>query len=53
MLRQMLALAVATCLDRRIRNLNAFGAPEEISKKAWQIIQQAICALKRVKQDGK
>ena len=51
MLRRMLPLAVATCLDPRMKNLQAFGVPDEISKKAWAVIQQqtdrAITALKK------
>ena len=56
MLRRMLPLAVATCLDPRIKNLKAFGAPEDICKKAWEIIQQqtdrAITALKKAERYG-
>jgi hypothetical protein len=40
MLQRMQPLAVATCLDPRMKNLKAFGVPQDVSKKAWQVIQQ-------------
>ena len=56
MLQRMLPLAVGTCLDPRIKNLKAFGAPEDFSKKAWKIIHQqtdrAITALKKAGRYG-
>jgi hypothetical protein len=56
MLRQMLPLAVATCLDPRIKNFKVFRVPEDVSKKAWGVIQQqtdrAITALKKAERYG-
>jgi hypothetical protein len=56
MLQRMLPLAMATCPDPRMKNLKAFGVPEDVSQKAWRVIQQqtdrAITALKNVERYG-
>jgi len=51
LLRRMLPLTVATCLDPRMKNLTAFGVPAHISKKARKVTHQqmdrTITALKK------
>jgi len=39
-LRRMLPLAVAPCLDPCTKNLRAMGAPDDVLKKAWRVIQE-------------